>query len=255
MKQEGELFDNLPDDAPDGRPRETPLPPPGDVTEVAEPEEISAAGDAPGIEEPAKPETPEAAECEYAAEPEPPEAGEEPPPAPAVELPQCDKLGETLAELRRRRGLDLDAVSDATWIKPGYLAALESEDFSELPQMVYVLAYVKKLCNFYGLSSDDTERLMSGLRDRLSYEIPEDIDKSVVCREQDEDTRKQLHRITVGLVVAAVLLVGLLIFGGTVLALRLRRPDPATIAPPAALEEGKILALLERPVLKVSRLP
>ena len=249
MKQEGELFDNLPDDAPDGRPRETPPPPPEDVPIVAElGEDVSTA-------EPAEPEQPEAAECEYAAEPEPPEAEEEPLPAAATELPQCETLGATLAELRRRRGLDLDAVSDATWIKPGYLAALESEDFSELPQMVYVLAYVKKLCNFYGLSAADTERLMSGLRDGLSYEIPEDIDKSVVCREQDEDTRKKLHRITVGLVVAAVLLVGLLIFGGTVLALRLRRPDPATIAPPAALEEGKILALQEKPTLKVSRLP
>ena len=47
----------------------------------------------------------------------------------------------------------------------------------------------------------------------------------------------------------------LLIFGGTVLALRMRRPDPATIAPPAALDEGKILALLEKPVLKVTRIP
>ena len=65
MKQEGELFDNLPDDAPDGRPRETPLPRPDDAPEVAEPEDVFAAEDASGIAET------EPAEAEYAAEPEP----------------------------------------------------------------------------------------------------------------------------------------------------------------------------------------
>lgn len=249
MTQEGELFDDLPENAPAEPPRETPPPRPEAAPEAE-----------PGIPEPVEPEPTEEPEDASAPAPEPQpaeaEAETEEPPAPAgVEIPRCESLGATLAELRRRRGLDIDAVSDATWIKPGYLAAIENEDFSELPQMVYVLAYVKKLCGFYGLSVADTEQLMAGLREQFSYEIPEDIDKSVVCREQDEETRKKLHRITVGLVVAAVLLVGLLIFGGTVLALRMRRPDPATIAPPAALDEGKVLALLEKPVLKVTRIP
>lgn len=254
MTKEGELFDDLPESAPNGAADETPVPQPVDTpVEAATNEYAEAEETEPG--ETADADTFAAPAGEYADEPEPADEPPPPPPRPATELPPGDSLGAVLAELRRRRGLDIDAVSDATWIKPAYLEALENGDFSDLPQMVYVLAYVKKLCNFYGLSSADTDKLMAGLRDQLSYEIPEDIDKSVVCREQDEGTRKTLHRITVGLVVAAVLLVGLLIFGGTVLVLRLRRPDTATIAPPATLEEGRILALLEKPVLKVTRIP
>ena len=175
---------------------------------------------------------------------------------PAVELPQGSSLGATLAELRRRHDLDIDAVAEATWIKTGYLEALENNAFSELPQMVYVLAYVKKLCEFYGVSAADTESLLTELRDKLSYEIPEDIDKSVVCREQDEDTRRKLHQITIGIISGAILLAVLLILGGVLLTLRLRRPAvPQDETPPAALEEGRIVSLWEKPVLKTSRIP
>ena len=243
MTNEGGLFDDLPENAPEAAPARQGEPSQEELYFPAAEENIEAE---PADEEPVAaiiPDEPELMPAEELS-------------APATELPRAATLGATLAELRRRHQLDIDAVAEATWIKTGYLEALENDAFSELPQMVYVLAYVKKLCEFYGVSAADTESLLTELRENLSYEIPEDIDKSVVCREQDEDTRRKLRQITIGLTAGAVLLALLLILGGIVLALRLRRPAvPRDVMPSAALEEGQLLSLWEKPVLKTSRLP
>ena len=222
---QGDLFDNLP-----------------------EPEE-----EKPTARRQAPPETAPEPELEFAPEPEPepvpePEAEPEPAPepAPAIEadaelelpapepeetvaarrhtpLPPAGTLGRILAELRRAKGLTVDDVANETLIKPSYLEALEEDRFSELPHMVYVLAYVKKLCALYDVSGADTEELVSGLREQLAYEIPEDIDKSVICREQDEETRRKLQQITVALIAGAALIVLLLIAGTAALILRSQR--------------------------------
>ncbi|MBQ6353105.1 MAG: helix-turn-helix domain-containing protein, partial [Lentisphaeria bacterium] len=190
---EGGLFDDVPENAPAVAPSRPEAPAPEEPELVTEEvvEKESAPDPLPAAAEPP------------AAEPH----------APAVELPRGATLGATLLELRRRHQLDIDAVAEATWIKTAYLEALENDAFSELPQMVYVLAYVKKLCEFYGVSAADTESLLTDLREQLSYEIPDDIDKSVVCREQDEETRRKLRQITIGLTAGAILLGVLLILG------------------------------------------
>ena len=232
---EGELFDALP---------ETPPPAAEVVPEtITEEEPVPAA--APAAE--AQPETPPVAEVRT-------------PPAPVRgtrALPRdAGGLGATLAALRRQCGMELADVAEHTRIKLNYLEALERENLSEMPQTVYVLAYVKKLCELYGVNREETDELVSGLRDHLSYEIPEDIDKSVICREQDEETRRKLRNLTAALIAGASLLLVCLILGGAVLLLRLRRsgtpPEPAAIP---AMDESRLLSLHEKPELKVSRLP
>ena len=209
--REGDLFDNLPD-----------------------PEEEKAAaqpGPAPAVEpefETAPPPVPED-EPELPAEDETlvsePEAAPEPPPVHYHTVPtRSGTLGQTMTELRRARGLELREVADETRIKSCYLQALEEDRFDELPHMVYVLAYVKKLCALYGVADADTEELVSGLREQLAYEIPEDIDKSVICREQDEENRRKLQQITISLIAGAALIVLLLVIGATTLILRSQRP-------------------------------
>lgn len=147
-----------------------------------------------------------------------------PPPAPrrTTPLPPADTLGQTLAKLRLGRGLELDDVAEETKIKAAYIKALEEDAFSELPHMVYALAYVKKLCALYNVSDADADELLSVLREQLAYEIPEDIDKSVICREQDEETRRKLHQISVALVSAVVLFAMLLVIAVVTLLLRIR---------------------------------
>ena len=225
---EGELFDNLPDPAEE-KPthrhrRETPPPEPpaeeapADEAEVPENPVVTVE-----LEEPPR------------VEPEP-----EPEPAPRrrrAVLPRAGSLGQTLAELRRRCRMELADVADETRIKQSYLEALENDAFSELPQMVYVLAYVKKLCGVYGVSAEDTEELICDLREQLAYEIPDDIDKSVICREQDEETRRKLQQITVALIAGAALIVLLLVIGGTTLILRSQSKKKPVEKQPVAAEE------------------
>lgn len=225
---EGELFDALPETPPpaERQPEATAgVPAP---TEADAPAAVSAA--------PARP---------------------VPPPRKITELPRdAGGLGATLVALRRQSGMEPDEVADRTRIKRHYLDALENERLSELPQTVYVLAYVKKLCELYGVNAEGTNELLSGLRDHLSYEIPEDIDKSVVCREQDEETRRKLRNLTAIFVVGASLLLALLILGGAVLLVRLRRgqgPEEPSAIP--AMDESRLLSLHEKPELKVTRLP
>ena len=171
--------------------------------------------------------TPKRAEATRAAEPEP--VPDEPGPPQHTPLPRTGSLGQTMAALRRDRGMSIDAVANETLIKPGYLEALENDSFSELPHTVYVMAYVKKLCAIYGVADEDAEELVSELRRQLAYEIPEDIDKSVICREQDEETHRKLRQITAALIAGAALIVLVLVIGVTTLILRAQRgkEDPA----------------------------
>ena len=214
---DGDLFDDMPERSaaaatPQTLPEERPGGAPAEGTAVGYgvTEEPVAADDAPEVAEPSAPSTPSPAD-----EPPPP-----PPPRRTTPLPRAGTLGETLAKLRLGRGLDIDTVADETKIKPGYLRALEEDAFSELPHMVYALAYVKKLCALYGVGDADADGLLTVLREQLAYEIPEDIDKSVICREQDEETRRKLHQISVALVTVAALAALLLVAGVATLLLR-----------------------------------
>lgn len=213
---EGDLFDDLPPAAgnPPHQPRrEDPAGTEPETAPVAEPRR-----EEPQFEEP---ETPVEAAPPPPVEPEPPVESEpevRPPERRAAAI-HSGSLGEVLTELRKNSGMDLRSVASATRIKETYLEALEKDDFSELPHMVYALAYVKKLCGIYNVAAEDADELMAGLRKKLSYEIPEDIDKSVICREQDEENRRKLQQITIALFAGAALCVLLLVIGATTLIL------------------------------------
>lgn len=129
-------------------------------------------------------------------------------------------FGECLAELRHRHNLTIRQLAEETKIRETYLEALEAEDYKNLPQLVYVMGYIRKLCNLYGVSREDADALTAGLRERLQYELPEDITKTVVDREgseEDERKQRQLLLLIVGvlvLLVVALLVVGILVLAG-----------------------------------------
>ena len=129
-------------------------------------------------------------------------------------------FGECLAELRHRHNLTIRQLAEETKIRETYLEALEAEDYKNLPQLVYVMGYIRKLCNLYGVSREDADALTAGLRERLQYELPEDITKTVVDREgseEDERKQRQLLLLIVGvlvLLVVALLVAGILVLAG-----------------------------------------
>ena len=248
---EGDLFDDLP-----ASPAEAPAPRRSDAA-AADPEPAVEPTVEPAGSEPAE-DIPVAAEIP--AEPEPTVESE--PAAPeqrSTPLPRAGSLGQVLAALRRDCGMDIETVANETRIKASYLEALENDDFSDLPPMVYTLAYVKKLCGVYNISAADADELMEGLREQLAYEIPEDIDKSVICREQDEETRRKLQQISIALIAGAALLILLLVLGGATLILRstARRDAERSAGEPHAIEEQLAEDRLEwyrqQPQLKTTR--
>lgn len=73
------------------------------------------------------------------------------------------RTGELLERIRKERGLSLRDVEDATKIRTRYLEGLEREDYSMLPDQVYVQGFLKTYANYLGL---DGEELAKDFRDR-----------------------------------------------------------------------------------------
>lgn len=65
-------------------------------------------------------------------------------------------FGRYLAQQRELRGLTLEAVADQTKLSVGNLKALEADDFSRLPERVFVVGFVKAYARCVGLSVEDT---------------------------------------------------------------------------------------------------
>ena len=63
-------------------------------------------------------------------------------------------IGNTLAEARTRRGVDLDEVHAATGIRPRYLRAIEEEDWRALPEEFYARSFIRKYAQFLGVDPD-----------------------------------------------------------------------------------------------------
>jgi cytoskeletal protein RodZ len=73
------------------------------------------------------------------------------------------QIGTLLQKKRREKGLSLKDVEQATKIRTRYLEGLEREDYSMLPDAVYIHGFLKTYANFLGL---DGERLSRVLRER-----------------------------------------------------------------------------------------
>lgn len=87
------------------------------------------------------------------------------------------RTGELLERARRERGLSLRDVENATKIRTRYLEGLEREDYSMLPDYVYVQGFLKTYANYLGLDgeglAEDFKERRAPRRERgLNYERP-----------------------------------------------------------------------------------
>ncbi|MGI8865693.1 MAG: helix-turn-helix domain-containing protein, partial [Rubrobacteraceae bacterium] len=60
-------------------------------------------------------------------------------------------IGPTLLEARTEKGLSLDDVEQATKIRKRYIEGLERDDYTVLPDAVYVQGFLKTYANYLGL--------------------------------------------------------------------------------------------------------
>ena len=103
-------------------------------------------------------------------------------------------FGIFLRRAREANGISLDELSRITRIKKGYLEAVEQENYKELPAVVYALAYINTLADFYGVDAEGKAVLTSEVRKHLAYEAPEE-NKTVIGYERSEENQILLRRI------------------------------------------------------------
>ena len=68
--------------------------------------------------------------------------------------PDSRSIGPELEDARTQKGLSFEEVEQATKIRKRYLEALEREDYSILPDAVYVQGFLKTYANYLGLDGD-----------------------------------------------------------------------------------------------------
>ena len=143
-------------------------------------------------------------------------------------------LGASLEEARRRQGLDLKQVEEATYIGRRYLRALEEERFELLPGDAYAKGFLRAYAEFLGL---DAKRYLDELSARLAERAPE---PALVAQPLRLRRRRAplawLRRwpVLVGVVFAAVLGVLAWQYGGSGSSRPLSPPTPLRSLPRAA---------------------
>lgn len=68
------------------------------------------------------------------------------------------EFGEKLREAREQQGFTIEDVEEETKIRKLYIKALEEEDFSVLPPLVYANGFVKSYANFLNLNVEELSR-------------------------------------------------------------------------------------------------
>ena len=123
----------------------------------------------------------------------------------------CAETAEVLKAARENAGYSLQDVERETQIRVRYLEALEQSDISHLPQQVYVLAYLRKLCGLYRISPEDEEALVRPWRN-LQRELPENLPATMIRDEEKEPqsiwTRAEFYLLALG----AIIVIGIVTF-------------------------------------------
>ena len=162
---------------------------------------------------------------------------------------ELDKLesARILEEARSRMGISPEAVEEITKIRAIYITALEQGNFEELPQAVYTLAYLRRLCELYGLSEAEEELVTAPWSD-IQCESPDSYSGTVYSDETGEN-RRIIRRLEVMIFsVIAILVLGLIVFG-VILLVSLFRGNGGDAN--SAFNEAEIVQLQGRETLKV----
>lgn len=126
-------------------------------------------------------------------------------------------FGELLAQARRKTGLSAEQVRQITKLSPGYLSALERSDLKNLPPPVYITAYIRTLCDVYGLDEESSALI----RERLhaapkAGDVPSSLIQSLekdsaINEKEDRRIRKIFWFSVAFLVFLTLLLIGIII--------------------------------------------
>lgn len=140
------------------------------------------------------------------------------------------RLGEMLRAARHDRGVSLAEVEAATKIRHRFLVALEDEDFSSLPETVYVIGILRTYADYLGL---DPEQAVLMFREQSGRRDPPGLQPETrLLRE----ARRNKPRFSPGAVSVVLIVAGLalLLFYGYQQYLRMNE-----VAPPASAQSAQ----------------
>lgn len=146
--------------------------------------------------------------------------------APRIEVPveAGPALPERLLAARERKGVDLFRAERDTKIRSRYLAALERGDYRELPGAVYTKGFLRNYALYLGLDPDETlEQFHRERGDAISAEPSIVVPRPIMAP-------RQAFTFTPGVVVAALLTVGVVLFAVYLGLQVFRFAKPPTIA-------------------------
>ena len=174
-------------------------------------------------------------------------------PIPETDACGARSCGEFLKIQRERLNLTYAQVFAATRIKSDMIKALEEEDFSMLPQPVYVIAYVKRLCQFYNINNALAREFVSKLRDEICFDVPEDFSKSVKGSDVSEENMRRIRNLALAAALVIFLVLLLIISGITMVVVSLRNADNQ-FGDKGTYSENTLVDLQSKPKLRITEL-
>lgn len=156
------------------------------------------------------------------------------------------EVSRILKAARSSSGLSLEDVEKATQIRTHYVQALENADYDVLPRPVYVLAYLRKLCELYDIPEDEEEQLVRPWRD-IHCELPENLVASVQ-QDPENPQPKVIHQLEVAILAIIGLVVLGIIVGIVVLVLSFVNGSKV---PELTVDNTRLLELQEKPNLQM----
>ena len=172
----------------------------------------------------------------------------------ADEIAPDASYGEVLKALRLASGCSIEELADETRIKTMCLKALEEENLDDLPQEVYVIAYVKKLCMLYGMGDRRIAELTASLRQQLKRELPEDISRNLCGHSVSDDNDRHVRRLAITLITIAIILL-LVVIGAVILAVNTFFNGSSSGAIKVEFNEHQVVKLQGDPELDLTILP
>ncbi|MGM8214538.1 helix-turn-helix domain-containing protein [Bacillaceae bacterium W0354] len=97
------------------------------------------------------------------------------------------QLGEKLKEAREEKNLTIDDIQQETKIQKRYLISIENNDWSKIPGIFYVRAFIREYANAVGL---DPEELLEEHRDELPKSDDKKYDYVTPSRKSRTGTNK-----------------------------------------------------------------
>ena len=177
----------------------------------------------------------------------------EEPVIPDVDAGSARNCGEFLRLQREKLNLTLQDVYEKIRLKPEVVQALEEEDLDRLPSPVYVVAYVKRLCQLYNVNNSLAREFSENLQKKIAFEVPDDVQKAFKVTGGSRENIRRIHNMAVVVLLVFSLLLILTVTGITLVIVNLSRADHR-LDKKTPFSEKTLIELQTKPKLQMTEL-